>query len=104
MTCLLSLLVLPAFKYNAKSISHILAPEYAGNPLQSISNEYCPAPQILQYACLAADYQKFNFFPPTPMQIEYNVQRWINFLMSLLEFAALLMSTLLHTKSEIIIV
>lgn len=54
MTCLLSLLLLLAFKYNAKSISHILATEYAGNPLQSISNGYCPAPQILQYACLAA--------------------------------------------------
>lgn len=33
MTCLLSLLLLLAFKYNAKSISHILATEYAGNPL-----------------------------------------------------------------------
>jgi len=33
MTCLLSLLLLLAFKYNAKSISHILAPEYAGNLL-----------------------------------------------------------------------
>lgn len=88
MTCLLSLLVLLAFKYNAKSISHILTPEYAGNPLQSISNEFCPAPQILSYPCLAAAAalpKSLIFFLQHPCR--YNKMcRYINFLMNLLEY------------------